>query len=221
MVQALYHRDRTGEGQKVDTSILNAALFATARCFTTPAGTRFERPTVDAELLGLSALYRLYECGEGWLCIAVLDDVHWAGLTRVFPELAGDSRFATAESRQRHDDELLSVLAARFRIDAATGWWKVLDEAGVPCEVSSIEFIEGLYDDPDLLDREFIVSRDGHPVHGRMEMFGRLVEFSDTSPPVGGPPATPGQHSREVLLESGFSAADVDRLIELGAVVAP
>ena len=218
MVQALYHRDRTGEGQKVDTSILNAALFATARCYTTPDGTRFDRPTPDPELLGLSALYRLYQCAEGWLCLAAFGAESWKALTAVMPALRDDDRFATAEARRANDGALQRVLEERFSTDAAVGWFKLLDEAGVPCEVSSIEFIEGLYDDQELIDRELIVTRDGHPVHGRMEMFGRLVEFSDTTPPVGGPPAVPGQHSREVLREYGFADADIDRLRELHAV---
>jgi crotonobetainyl-CoA:carnitine CoA-transferase CaiB-like acyl-CoA transferase len=218
MVQALHHRDRTGEGQKVDTSILNAALFATARCYTTPDGGRFDRATPDPDLLGVSALYRLYPCREGWLCIAVFGDDRWDALIRVFPDLGMDSRFETHTSRRANDAALQAFLQAKFEGDAATGWFKVLDEAGVPCEVSSVEYLEGLYDDPDLVEREFMVTRDGHPVHGRMDMFGRLVTFSDTVPAVGGPPAVAGQHSREVLREFGFVDSEIDRLREVKAV---
>jgi crotonobetainyl-CoA:carnitine CoA-transferase CaiB-like acyl-CoA transferase len=212
MVQALYHRDRTGQGQKVDTSILNAALFATAHCYTNPAGDRFDRPMADPELLGLSALYRLYQCAQGWLCLAAIDEEAWDALVEALPFLRGDPRFATVSDRIANDDTLTAVLQERFQTDSAVDWFKLLDDAGVPCEVSSVEFLEGLFDDPDLVGRELIVTRDGHHVHGRTEMFGRLIEFSDTQAPVGGPPAVAGQHSREVLREFGFTDEAIDEL---------
>ncbi len=85
VVQALYDRARTGRGQKVDASIINGALFNNSRVFTTPTGRCFERPKLDAEQLGFSSLYRLYPCAQGWLCLAVLDEDHWAALVKAFP----------------------------------------------------------------------------------------------------------------------------------------
>ena len=82
IVQALYHRDRTGIGQQVETNIMNAVMFSWARAYSTPDGRRIERPTVDPELHGYSALYRLYACSEGWLCIAVFGDASWRALCR-------------------------------------------------------------------------------------------------------------------------------------------
>ena len=212
MVQALYHRDRTGQGQQVDTSILNAALFGTAQVYTTPDGTRFERPTVDSELLGLSALYRLYRCGEGWLCLAVFTPAEWEALVRAFPVLEGDARFATPQARRVNDAALALVLSEQLMSDSAEGCFKRLDEAGVPCEVSSIEFSEGFLDDPEMLRLGWAVSRPGQRIHGRMEMFGRVVGFSDTEAEIGGPPPVPGQHSREILNQFGYSDEDIDTL---------
>ncbi len=218
MVQALYHRDRTGEGQEVDTSILNAALFSTGWVYTTADGRRFERPTVDSELLGPSALYRLYECREGWLCLAVLAPADWDAVVDVVPVLQGDARFATGESRRANDQALSDALAAVFRTDSADGWFKRLDDAGVPCEVSSVEFAEGFLDDPDMTRLEWAVSRPGQRVHGRMDMFGRVIDFSDTRADIGGPPAVPGQHSREVLRQLGYSDERIDGLCAAEAV---
>jgi crotonobetainyl-CoA:carnitine CoA-transferase CaiB-like acyl-CoA transferase len=218
MVQALYHRDRTGEGQEVDTSILNAALFSTGSVFTDRDGRRFERPTVDPDLLGLSALYRLYECREGWLCLGVFGTAQWDALVQVIPVLRADARFATAELRRANDEALSAILAGRFRSDSAEGWFKLLDEVGVPCEVSSIEFSEGFLDDPEMIRLGWAVSRTGQRVHGRMEMFGRVIDFSDTRAEIGGPPAVPGQHSREILHQFGYTDGQIDGLVSAEAV---
>jgi crotonobetainyl-CoA:carnitine CoA-transferase CaiB-like acyl-CoA transferase len=94
----------------------------------------------------------------------------------------------------------------------------VLNAAGVACEVSAQEFSQGVLDDPEMLERELIVSRDGQLVHGRMEMFGRLIDFSDSHVAIGGPPAVPGQHSREILRQFGYDDQRIDELCAAAVV---
>ena len=77
IIQALYHRDRTGEGQFVDTSILNACLLNASTTTVTEDGIPFPRPRLDPELYGIAAGYRLYETADGWLCLAVTTDGQW------------------------------------------------------------------------------------------------------------------------------------------------
>ncbi|HUP73492.1 MAG TPA: CoA transferase [Acidimicrobiales bacterium] len=218
IVQALYHRDRTGVGQEVHTNIVNASMFSSARVYTTPDGQRIERPTVDSELLGFSALYRLYRCREGWLCLAVFGETHWEALTQTITALAEDERFATRESREANDSVLAVALEHHFDDDSATNWFAALDKAGVPCEISSNEFSHLVLDDAEMRERELIVSREGHVIHGRMEMFGRLIDFSDTRAEIGGPPAVPGQHSREVLRQFGYGDQQIDELCAASVV---
>jgi crotonobetainyl-CoA:carnitine CoA-transferase CaiB-like acyl-CoA transferase len=218
IVQALYHRDRTGEGQELDTNIVNAGLFACARVYSKPDGTRFEHPSLDADLLGVSARYGVYECREGWLCLAALTDAHWDALTTVIPKLADDARFADTASRRANDPALRNVLEGEFAGDTADHWFAKLDAAGVPCEVSSIEFGQNFFDDEEMIERELVVTREGQLKHGRVEMFGRLLNYSDTVPDILGPPDEPGQHSREVLREFGFADAAVDQLVADNAV---
>ena len=220
IVQALYHRDKTGEGQELDTNIVNAGLFACARVYSGTDGTRFEHPSLDADLLGLSARYGVYECsGAEWLCLAALTDAHWDGLTSVIPKLANDDRFATADSRKANDPALRNALEGEFAGDTADNWFRKLDAAGVPCEVSSIEFGQQVFDDAEMIDRELVVTREGQLRHGRVEMFGRLLNFSDTKPDILGPPAEPGQHSREILREFGFDDDAIDKLVANSAVI--
>jgi crotonobetainyl-CoA:carnitine CoA-transferase CaiB-like acyl-CoA transferase len=74
-------------------------------------GTGPERHHLDAAQTGLSALYRLYETADGWLCVAVTSDAHWNALAAcVGGRVLGDPRFTDAASRAKHDEELGRLL---------------------------------------------------------------------------------------------------------------
>lgn len=216
-VAALYDRDRTGEGQKVDTSILNAALFCNSRVYTDREGTHFERSTLDANQTGLSALYRLYECATGWVCVAALTDQHWSALAQAIPSLGDDARFATAADRKANDAALAGLLETTFRDRSAEEWFKLLDAAGVPVEVCSATFSQTLFDDPEFIERNWVVNTKGHPTVGDIDMNGIGIDFSETPSKPGGPPPMPGQHTREVLAELGYDDAKIDGLLAAGA----
>jgi len=221
VTQALIARETTGRGQAVDASILNASLFNSSRVYTTPEGKHFARPTLDSEQLGLGALYRLYECAEGWLCVAVVTDEHWEALTRTLPELADDARFQTAALRQENDHELARVLAERLRKETAARWFADLDAERVPCEVSSDTFSRELFEDAEFAERGWTVRCEGNPVLGTIDMFGIGLDFSETPSRAGGPPATLWQHTPEVLAELGYSDEEIEALFESGAATRP
>jgi crotonobetainyl-CoA:carnitine CoA-transferase CaiB-like acyl-CoA transferase len=217
IVQALYDRQRSGQGQRVDSSIINAGLFNNSRVMTTPEGSTFERSHLDADQTGLSALYRIYRCSAGWLCLAVVTDEHWRRLVQAVPELGADNRFATAGERQKHDDELAAVLSAAFATGEAAGWFETLDGRGVPCEVSDPQFSQKLFDDTELLEREWVVHLDGdHPV-GPIDMVGIGIDFSETPSHVVGAPPRMWRDTRCVLEELGYDEARIARLFDCGA----
>jgi crotonobetainyl-CoA:carnitine CoA-transferase CaiB-like acyl-CoA transferase len=227
VVAALYDRERTGRGQQVDASILNAGLLNNSRVRTTREGRSFDRPRLDAEQLGLSALYRLYTCQPvqderdeaAWLCLAAVAPSHWDALTTVVPELAGDPRFATAVSRRTNDAALSEVLAGALRTGPAGKWFEVLDAAGVPCELCDPTFSQRLFDDQELIERGWVVGLDGNPILGHIDMFGAGIDFSGTPATPGGPPPVMWQHTVEVLSELGYDAAKIDGLRASGAVL--
>jgi crotonobetainyl-CoA:carnitine CoA-transferase CaiB-like acyl-CoA transferase len=217
IVQALYDRRRTGKGQRVDSSIVNAGLFNNSRVMTTPEGVTFERSHLDADQTGLSALYRIYRCADEWLCLAVVTEDHWRRLAASLPVLAGDSRFASAGDRQKHDAELAAVLSSAFAGRDAATWFEVLDSAGIPCEISDLTFSQRLFDDAELLEREWVVHLQGdHPV-GRIDMIGIGIDFSDTPSHVVGPPSRMWRDTRAVLDDLGYDDARIDTLFESGA----
>lgn len=217
VIQALYHRRRTGVAQAVNTSILNAHLLNTSYASVRADGQGLARPRLDRMQLGTSALERLYKTETEWLCIAVLTDSHWNSLIGAVSTLDGDERFATGERRAANDKYLAEILEQAFAEESAEEWFQRLDAAGVPCEISSSTFEHELFDDEDMRRAGLTVAQQ-HPAVGRFETFGTTIDFSDTPARVFGPPPLVGQHSREILLEHGFDADEIDELVAAGAV---
>lgn len=220
VIQALYHRDRTGEGQFVDTSIAYVHLLNASAAWSSADGTQLpDRPHLDAMHMGLTALYRLYETSAGWLCVAALTDDDWTALCRGLDHraLAEDPRFTSAAARSAHDAELVALLEPLFRERSAKEWFDVLDALGVPVEVSSETFALELFDDPELIEKGLVVAHQ-HPLVGKLEMFGRLINFSETPTVIDRAPLVPGQESREILAEYGYSPSETDQLISDGFV---
>jgi len=220
VTQALYHRDRTGEGQFVDTSILYAHLLNASTAWVTPDGDRRgERQHLDAGQLGWSAGYGLYETASGWICLAALTDVHWAALAGVAGAhgVTLDERYATAAGRAGADGQLREVLEAVFAGATASEWFARLDGAGVPVEISSPDFVMGFFDDPEAISQGLVASFH-HPIVGDMQMSGLLWSFSETPAKIWGPPVWPGLHTRQILEQLGYQSEEIDKLLASGAV---
>jgi crotonobetainyl-CoA:carnitine CoA-transferase CaiB-like acyl-CoA transferase len=220
MVQALYHRDRTGEGQFIDTSIIYAQLLNASMAWSTPDGAvTGDRPSLDAMHYGWSALYGLYRSAEGWLCIAVLTDADWSMLCEAVgrPELATDPRFASPGARRDNDADLRTELDAVFAQRCAVDWFKILDAAEIPCEVSSTDFVHELFDTKEFQEKGWVTSYE-HAAVGRMDVFGLLFDLEETPGRIAGPPPFVGEHTHELLAEAGFTADQVAELLARKAV---
>jgi crotonobetainyl-CoA:carnitine CoA-transferase CaiB-like acyl-CoA transferase len=200
-VQALAHRDRTGEGQFCTTSIVNAQLLVTSSVIARADGMGFPRPRVDGMQYGFSALHRLYECADGWLCVVATEEVHAAALCR-----------ALGVERAVDDGEFARRLEARFRTKPATAWFATLDAVGVPVEVCDSEFALRLHDDPEAQKRRLTVSY-RHPLVGKLDQIGLVYSLSETPGRIQGPPLVVGQHTRELMRELGYSDAQVDEAV--------
>ena len=219
VIQALYHRARTGEGQSVDTSIINAAMLSASAASVTADGTPLPRPHLDRMQLGLTALYRLYETADGWICLAVTDEPQWHALTAALPDLglATDERFSHPARRQADDAALAAVLGAALTARAAGEWFRVLDGAGVPCEIVNTSFGRDIFLDPVMRELGLIVEHQ-HPKLGRFEQFGATIDFSATPGVVQGPPPIIGQHTRQILAEHGFEGDRIEELLASKAI---
>ena len=223
VLMALYHRNRTGEGQNMWTSMLHGTMLYTADSWLAADGTPSPRPTLDREQLGLDALYRLYETQDGWLQLAAVREEHWPQLCLVLrrDDLVDDPRFATAADRTSRRGELTDLLAEAFMADLATNWRAALRSAGVPAEIS-VDTWDGetiLFDDE--LVRLGLVAEYEHPMLGRVRQLGNLVTFSETPGVQDRPAPMVGEHTREILRELGYDDADVADLHARGVVTWP
>jgi crotonobetainyl-CoA:carnitine CoA-transferase CaiB-like acyl-CoA transferase len=219
VIQALYHRARTGEAQAVDTSILNAGLLIGSMASIRPDGSPLPRPQLDSMQLSLGPLYRLFQTADGWLCLAAVTEEHWVALADALghAEWALDPRFRNADWRLRHRIELEELLSQAFVALASQSAFSLLDMHGVPCEITNPEFALGVFDDPELASRGLTVSLE-HPKLGRYETFGRTIDFSDTQPEIWGPPPLCGQHTRAIMEEYGYKETEIDKLVDARAV---
>jgi crotonobetainyl-CoA:carnitine CoA-transferase CaiB-like acyl-CoA transferase len=222
IIDALYHRDRTGEGQFVDTSIINAGLLNTSYAVATPDGRGFERPRIGGDQVGYSAGHRIYETQDGWLCVVLVNQTHWDEFFAVLglPELLTDARFAGAEARRANDAELAGIVCKRLRTASAANWFIKLDAAGVPIEVVDPEFALKLHEDPEFRKRQCVVSYQ-HPYVGRLDQIGLLVKLSDTPGIIQGRPLIVGENTKEILTGMGYSEDQMKTMEEQFAIGFP
>lgn len=219
VINALYHRDRTGEGQMVDTSIINAALLNTSYAVATPDGKGFERPQIDGMQFGFSAGHRIYETAAGWLCVVLANDNHWDALFAAtgLSELATDARFTDAAARRQHDTELADMIGAKLKSASATEWFAKLDAAGVPVEIVSEDFSRKVHDTPAFQKHQWVVSYD-HPVVGKLDQIGLLFSLSDTPGVIQGRPLLVGEHTQQIMGRLGYSEDQIKTMEEQFAV---
>ncbi len=151
--------------------------------------------------LGYHATQRLYETADGWLCVAA---------TRPTSSAAALQRRRSASTVVADATVRRAALEPAFRTRSATQWFASLDAAGVPCEVSSPDFVLDLFDDPEMIDKGW-VTRYRHPIVGDTDVFGLLFDFDETPGVVQGPPLVPGQDTRAILQELGYDDARIDR----------
>jgi crotonobetainyl-CoA:carnitine CoA-transferase CaiB-like acyl-CoA transferase len=222
VMQALYHRERTGSGQKVGGAIINATLLLTSYALSRGDGTPVDRPRIDARQRGLSALHGLYRLADDqWACIAVLTDSAWAALCQSVGAggLLDDARFAAADARKRHDAELRAALEPVFAQWTAADLTTAADKCGLPCEVVSRTFSTELFNDPEIRRLGWI-AEGNIPGVGRLEQPGLLVDLAANPGGVSRRPCLAGEHTREILAELGYGTEAVARLQASRAVLA-
>jgi crotonobetainyl-CoA:carnitine CoA-transferase CaiB-like acyl-CoA transferase len=220
VIQALYHRDLTGEGQFVSTSILGACLLNTSYVWTDAAGNGVERPHLDADQTGFGPLHRIYRTNDGWLCLAVLTDGDWNAFAIASGNegLLADDRFRTGQQRDLNAADLARHLEQQFLTRSAVEWFELLDRAGVPCEISSEDFALRFFDDPEMKAAGLTVNYEQGLV-GNLDQFGLLWQFSDTPARIAGPPLVVGHDSETILRDLGISESQIQSLVTEGIVV--
>ncbi|MCW5632425.1 MAG: CoA transferase [Rubrivivax sp.] len=219
IVAAWAHKLRTGEGQAVDTSLMEAALQQTywhaAVYFAT--GTS-PGPTGSAHIL--TAPYQAFHASDGWINIGGANQANWERIAEVLghPEWRSDPRFATNTARKQNLDALVECMNAVLATRTRAEWLAAFDAAGVPA--GPVHSVGEALTHPQTLAREMVVETD-HPQAGRVKSLGCPIRLSATPAAVTRPAPLLGEHTREVLREYGFSDAEIEALCTAGVVAEP
>lgn len=214
---ALHHRNRTGEGQRAEVSILSGGIFARSELCFAPDGTKIDRPELDGDQTGYGPLYRLYPCSEGWLALAAHTEASWEALRRVEAFAALPAVYAV---EARIDEGVAKLLGDTLATRSAGEWQTDFDAAGVPCEVVREAQEEPFLTDPEHL-RTGLVATYPHPEWGEVQQVGVLVRCSDApSRPHRASPLI-GEHSQEILDELGYAEAERAALAGRGVTTWP
>ncbi len=211
-------RQRLGVGQEVFVDMFGANAHANADDFVDYAG-KPPRPEPDADLFGLSAVWRLYRAAAGWVFLGLARGREWERFCELTgrPDLAADPRFATRAARAEHDGELADALAALFATRAADDWEALLAGEGLGCvraDGASVgAFIAG---DAHVAANGFRVPV-RNTAYGEHERYGPLTGFSENRPRLGGFPLA-GEQADAILAELGYGADAIAELRAAGVV---
>src|SRR4051794_35246937 len=213
---ALVERERTGQGRRVELSLLDSALAVLVNQASSyliggkvPARYGNAHPTIVP--------YQTFPTADGELMVAVGTDQQFARFCAVLglPELADDPRFRTNRERVGHRAELVALLATALRTRSAAEWNDRCWAADIP--VSPVQDRAAAFAAPHVVARG-MVTEVAHPTAGTLPLVASPVRFSDEAPQPQRHPPLLGEHTVEVLTEAGFSQAQIAAWLADGTV---
>ena len=217
-VSAAYsHKLKTGQGQKVDTSLFEAAITHTywqsAIAFATG-----QSPEAMGSAHPLNAPYQAFQTTDGWINIGAANQANWERMLGFLgaEHLNDDPRFSSNAVRIENRVALAETLSEIFRRNTTAHWLGEFEKAGVPA--GPVLSVTEMHADPQALAREMIAATD-HPVAGNVKTFGHPVKFSETPGGVTRPAPLMGQHTAEVLLELGYTEDEITSMAKSGAII--
>ena len=216
ILAALVERERSGQGQRVETSLLEALVgslsFQAARYLNTA-----EVPPPVGNHHPLTAPMGVYRAKDGHLNLAVGNDDMWGRLCRALgrPELADDPRFARGSARLKNRAAMDEILEAALVMKSATEWVETLNAAGVAC--GPIYRLDEVFADAQVVESG-LVHELNHRVWGLHKVMGLPLHLHRTPARVRTPAPLSGAHTREVLAELGYDEGGIDALVADGVV---
>ncbi len=210
ILAALFVRERTGRGQRVQTSLLQAVLAL-------QSGLVVDYPGHEVVYRN-TPTYRLYEAGDGEsFFLAVGNQSFWVKLCKVIgrEDLAQDPRFGSWVARRDNAEALMPLLESAFASKPAAESVRILTDNDIPAALT--QSLQQFMRDPAVLHHKMVVQYD-HPELGPLSLMGQPLRFSETQAPDAGPPPTLGQHTTQVLRQAGYADHEIADLRRRGVV---
>ena len=213
---ALQARARTGQGQLVETSLFEAGIVQTywQSAIALATGTS---PGPLGSAHPLNAPYQAFETADGWINVGASNQATWLKLVAALeaPALDDDPRFASNAARMANLPALVEILAPLFKGRTTSAWLDIFDAVNMPA--GPVLSIGEMLADPQTLARAMVVETD-HATLGPVKTLGAPVKFSDTPSAITRAAPVLGQHTNDVLVELGYSNAEIEDLRASGAV---
>jgi crotonobetainyl-CoA:carnitine CoA-transferase CaiB-like acyl-CoA transferase len=214
VLAALFHRERTGNGQAIEITMFEAmSQFVLGDHM---GGKTFDPPLGDTAYARLIAPHRRpYATSDGYLCVLIYNDKHWANFFEAIgrADLKADAKFRDHGARAANITEVYEFVAKTLAANTTAYWRALLDKADIP--FATMHSIDSLIKDEHLNAIGFFPEFD-HPTEGRIRATAPVGEWSESPPSIRALPARLGEHSREVLAEIGYSETEIDTLVAQG-----
>jgi len=211
---ALLHRERTGQGQYIDVSLLDGQI----AWLTYQAGNFFatgEQPARRANAHPNIVPYQSFVTRDGHINVAVGND----SLYRTFCSVVGldpdDPRFATNAERVKNREQLLTLIEEVLSREPAGYWLERFEEAGIPC--GPIYSLQQVFEDPQVVHRGMLAEL-SHPTAGSVRVTGIPMQFSKTPGEIHSPPPLLGEHTTEILKNLGYTSHEIEQFREKGTL---
>ena len=207
ILAALHYRTRTGRGQHIDTSLVEAGI-----AFSVWESAQYFGEGVTPEALGsahrMLAPYQAIRCADGYITLGAANDRLFQRFSELLghPEWVSDPDYADATRRVRNRAALVECIEAITAQQPRRYWIERLDAHGIPC--GPINDYAEAFADPQIRARDMIVEMD-HPTLGRLRTPGSPIKMSETPPVVSRRAPLLGEHTREVLRDAGCTDEEI------------
>lgn len=216
---ALFHRERTGEGQEIEVPMFESMVYYIMAEHLW--GLTFEPAIGKAGYVRLMSLERRpYKTKDGYIAVLPYWDNHWQTFCELTErlDLLEDRRFENMAARTKNIDATYEEIAKTMITKTTKEWMDILGETNVPTMV--VNSPDALISDPHLQAVDYWQVMD-HPTEGKLRMSSFPVNFSKTPADIRKLPPRLGEHSVEILKEAGLSDAAIDDMLEAGVTKVP
>jgi len=216
VLAALNARNAGGDGQRIDTSLLEAGVIMTywQSALVFASG---QTPRALGTAHPLYAPYQAFETADGWIALGTANEANWRRLLDILglQGLAEDPRFADAAARMKNLAALDTILSERFRGKTTENWMAVLESTGMPA--GPVLTVNEMHRHPQVLARDMVMEV-AHGTLGPVPAIGCPIKFSNHDGPSRRGAPRFGEHTREILETHGYEEAEIAALIDQGVV---